>query len=98
MKDHKFTRMEIYQAEHDLEAAIKKYFGEVWRIKSDGEYKGVDWWCYSPIAFYGGIWRLCQAAVHKGGKRAAGRIEVKEAGHCLRFMVLYDKKEGEITI
>lgn len=88
---HKFTRSEILQAEQDFSDAIKKYFGEVWKIKSDGEYLGCAWDCRSTLAIYGGLWRLLQSVIHKGATRAAGRIEVREAGTVLRFIVFYNK-------
>lgn len=92
--DHTFTRSEIKLAQHIFENSIKKYFGEVWQIKSDGEYIGKSWDCRSVIAIDPGVWRLCQAAVHAGAIRAAGRIEAKEAGTVLRFIILYNKKDS----
>lgn len=89
---HTFTRSDIYQAKHFFSEAIKKYFGEVWNIKSDGEYKGVSWDCTSPLTFDMGIWNLCQMAKHKGAQRAAGRIEEMEQRSVLRFILFYEKK------
>ncbi len=90
-----FSRSDIRRAEHEFAENIRKYFGEVWRIKSDGEYLGVDWWCRHPVAFYGGLWRLCQVAKHKGAIRAAGRMEVREANTVIRFILLYNRKEHD---
>ena len=83
----KFSRSDIKLAKHLFTDAIRKYFGEVWRIPSDGEYKGYSWECRSPIAFDAGIWRLCQSAKVKGAWRAAGRIETKDSGECLVFIL-----------
>ena len=90
---HVFSRKEIREAEHIFAKMIKAYFGEVWRIKSDGEYVGCAWDCRSMIAVDPGIWRLLQAVKHKGATRAAGRIETKEAGTVLRFIVFYNPTE-----
>lgn len=100
MTGHTFTKSEIRLAVHLLEEAIKKYFGEVWSIKSDGEYKGVTWECRSPIAFDAGIWRLCQAARHRDATRAAGRIDVKDGGDMLLFTILYNplKEKQELIV
>lgn len=92
---HYFSRAEIKQAEHDFAEAIKRYFGEVWRIKSDGEYKGVTWDCTHPVSVLGGVWRLCQAAKHKGAERAAGKLELRDSGHLLRFIIFYEAKHGK---
>lgn len=96
MPGHKFTRKEIREAEHDFAENIKRYFGSVWRIPWNGEYIGVSWDCHSPLSTYGGLWRLCQEAIHKGARRAAGRIEVREAGEVLRFILFYSPKDGDI--
>lgn len=93
--NHRFTRSEIRQAEHDFNEAIRKYFGGIWQIKSDGKYIGKAWDCRSMIAIYGGLWRLCQAARHDGAVRAAGRIEVKDTGSVLRFIIFYDRAKDE---
>lgn len=93
---HTFTRSEINLAKDIFEKSIKRYFGEIWQIKSDGEYIGKSWDCKSVIAFDPGVWRLCQAAIHAGATRAAGRIETKEAGTVLRFIIFYNKKKQEI--
>jgi hypothetical protein len=89
---HKFTRTEIKLALELLTKAIKKHFGEVWQIKSDGEYKGVTWDCRSPLLFDSGVWYLCQQAKHRGAFRAAGRIESRDTGHMLRFTIFYNPK------
>lgn len=89
---HKFTRSEIKQAEHEFAEMIENYFHEVWRIKSDGEYIGCWWDCRSMVSLDAGLWRLLQTVIHKGGTRAAGHIEVREAGHVLRFIVYYNPK------
>lgn len=96
---HYWTKKEIKEAEHDFAENIKKYFGEVWRIKSDGEYRGKSWDCTHPIQIVAGLWRLCQAVVHTGSPRAAGRIELREHGTVLRFIIFYEpeKKGGLIT-
>ncbi len=88
--NHTFSRSEIKLAAHLLEKEIIKNFGEVWKIKSDGEYKGKSWDCRSVIAFDGGIWRLVQSVRHLDATRAAGRIETHDVGTMLRFIVFYD--------
>ncbi len=93
---HTFTRSEIRQAEHEFAVMIKKHFGEVWRIKSDGEYKGVTWECRSMITLDAGLWRLCRAAIHRGAIRAAGRIDVKDAGDMLLFTIYYSTEGKSI--
>lgn len=93
---HTFSRSDLKYAVHTFDTMIKKYFGEVWHIKSDGEYKAVDWWCKSPLLVDTGIWYLIQAAQHRGAKRATGRIEVKEAGTVLRFILCYEPVKPEI--
>jgi len=88
---HTFTKSEIHEAEHLFERRIKSVWGEVWRIKSDGEYKGIAWDCKSPLLFVNGIWTLCHRAKHQGATRAAGRIETREAGDMLRFILFYER-------
>lgn len=97
MSFHVFTRSEIKQAEHAFADMIKRYFGEVWKIKSDGEYVGSAWDCRSMIALDPGLWRLLQAVKHKGATRAAGRLETREAGTILRFIVFYDAVHNDGT-
>lgn len=87
---HTWTKSEIRKAEHDFAEMIKKHFGEVWRIKSDGQYVGCAWDCASPLLVDRGLWLLVQKAKHRGAKRAAGRIEDREAGSVLRFIIFYD--------
>lgn len=93
--EHKWSRSEIRYAEHLFANAIKKYFGEVWRIKSDGEYRGCSWDCTSPLTLDMGIWNLCQGAIHKGAYRAAGRIETHKVGTVLRFIIFFNPKEDK---
>lgn len=93
-----FTRSDIHKAEHYFAQAIKKYFGEVWRIKSDGNYKGISWDCASPLTLDMGIWTLCQSAIHKDAKRAAGRIETHQQNTILKFIILYESTLGERNI
>lgn len=83
----KFTRKEITLAKHLFEKAIKEHFGEVWHIPSDGEYRGHSWECRSTLAFDAGLWRLCATAKVQGAWRAAGRIETKDSGECLVFIL-----------
>jgi hypothetical protein len=90
---HRFTRSEVNECVEKLTQAIKKYFGEVHSPKSDGEYRGVSWECRSMIGVDSGIWRLCQAAVHKDAKRVFGKIEQREAGHLLIFILFYEPVE-----
>lgn len=97
-KPHQFSRLEVYQAEHEFVDAIKRYFGEVWRIKSDGEYKGCTWDCRSPLIFDAGIWRLCTYARHHDARRAAPRLELIDSGHLLRFTILYDSLIPQMII
>ena len=66
-KPHQFSQSEIREAEHRLAHGIRKYFGEAWRIKFDGEYQGVSWDCRSPLLFDVGIWRLLQGVIHRMG-------------------------------
>lgn len=80
-----FTKSEIRLARNLFTEAIEKYFGTVWRIPNDGEYKGYSWECKTPVAFDAGIWRLCQTAKVKGAWRAAGKIEDK--GDTLVFLL-----------
>lgn len=93
---HVFTRSEIKFAEHLFEKAIKKYFGEVWRIKSDGDYLGCSWDAKSMLAIDNGLWYLCQRVIHKGATRAAGRIETKECNTILKFIIFYNSMEKGI--
>jgi len=92
---HTFSRSEIKQAEHEFAEMIKKYFGEVWSPKSDGQYVGKSWDCRSMIAVDAGLWRLCQAAKHAGAVRAFGRIETKDVGSMLRFTIFFEKLKEE---
>ena len=87
---HQFSKSDIRLAAHLFESAIKKYYGEVWQIKSDGEYKGVSWDCINPLHFDRGIWLLCQRAKHRGAFRAAGEIETRDSGYVLRFMLFFN--------
>lgn len=91
---HTFTRMEIYEAEHLFAKYLKRYFGEVWRIPSDGQYSGVSWDCTSPLLFDTGLWQICQTARHKGALRGAGRIERLKQDTILRFILFYERKIG----
>lgn len=93
---HKFSRLEIKQAEHEFAEMIKKHFGKVWSIPSDGEYVGCEGICRSMIMLDNNLWQLCQYAVHKGALRAAGRIQVIDSGHALKLTILFKpKKDGE---
>lgn len=93
---HKFSRLEIYQATHEFEQMIKKHFGEIWKIKSSGEYKGKSWDCRSMITLDAGLWRLLQEARHAGATRVCGNIEIHDTGHMIRFIVLFDKEKETI--
>lgn len=90
---HHFSRSEINLAAELFRKAIRRYYGEVWDIPWNGEYKGCAWDCRSPLEFDAGIWHLCQQAKHRGAFRAAGSIEQHEAGHVLRFILFYNPKE-----
>lgn len=94
---HTFTKSEIKLAADLFERRIKATWGEVWKIKSDGEYKGMAWDCESPLLFDTGIWQLCQRAKHSGARRAAGRIETREAGDILRFILFYERNLGLLS-
>lgn len=87
---HQFSKLEIKQAEHEFAEYIKRYFGEIWKIKSDGEYKGVYWDCLSMLSLDAGLWRLLHQALMRGATRAAGRIEVRDTGYLLRFILFYE--------
>jgi len=93
--NHKFTRRDIKLAEKLFSDAIKKYFGEIWRIKSDGEYQGYSIECRSMVSLDPCIWRLCNSARVQGAFRAAGRIETKDVGTCLVFILFTNPKNAE---
>lgn len=88
--DHYFTRKEVNDAEHIFLGMIEKYFGEVWKMPWNGEYRGVSWDCRSPLILEAGLWRLTQGAKHKGAFRAAGKIEVREGRSLLRFILFFN--------
>lgn len=92
---HSWTRKEILQAGHDFEAMIKKSFGEVWKLPRSAEYVGKSWDCRTPIAVDAGLWRLVEAVRHAGGLRAAGRMELRDAGTTLRFIIFYNPKDRD---
>lgn len=95
---HQFTKLEIKQAAHEFEQNIVNYFGEVWKIKSDGEYRGVQWDCINMITMHQGLWLLVQRALHLGAIRAAGHIEVRDTGHVLRFTLYFARAEEDKRI
>jgi len=88
---HTFTRSELVEARDILVTGIKRYIGDLWNIKSDGEYAGCTWECTSPLLFDLGVWRLCQQVVHKGARRAYGKVEIVDSGSKIMFTVLFDK-------
>lgn len=90
---HHFSKLEIAQAKHELDAMIKNYIGDLWQLKSDSVCVGKSWECRSMIALDAGLWRLCQAAVHAGAKRALGVVEEKDSGHMLLIKVFYEPVE-----
>ena len=90
---HTFSSSEIRLAEHLFEKEVKKIFGEIWKLKSDTECIGKSWDCRSVIAIDPGVWRLVQAARHAGATRACTRIEIREAGTVLRFIIFYNPKD-----
>jgi len=87
---HNWTRSELLEAKHEFTHLITSYFGEVWDIKSDGEYKGCIWDCMSPLLTPMGLWLLCMRVKHKGAVRAAGRMESHNVGTIVRFTLLYE--------
>ena len=89
-----FTRSEIRLAKSLFGKAIKKHFGEIWRIKSDGEYVGYSWEARSMVAIDTGLWYLIQKAKFNGAYRAAGRIETKDSGDTLVFILFTNPKDG----
>ncbi len=91
-----FTRKDRNLAEHLFRQAIIKRFGEIWTPKSDGQYIGCSWDCRSMLAIDGGLWRLVEAAIHKGALRAFGKIELRDSGTMLTFVIFWEKlnKEG----
>lgn len=92
---HTFTRSELNLAVDLFQKEIIKFFGELWSPPEDAEYVGKEWICKSPIAFDGGIWRLVQAAKHAGAIRVFGKIEKRELGTILRFLIFYEQKKQE---
>jgi hypothetical protein len=88
--DYTFTRSDIAEAEELFKRAIEKYFGEVWKLTINARYKGVDVSVRDPKDFRAALWHLCQGAKARGATRAAGRIEVKDVGTELRFILFYD--------
>jgi hypothetical protein len=88
--EYKFTRLDVKQAEHEFAAMIKRFFGEVWRIPTDGEYKGLDGRIRSMVPLDNALWYLCQGVIHKGALRCAGRIELEDCGTTMRLVVLYE--------
>ena len=87
---HQFTKSEIRQAQHEFTVMMKKYFGDIWTPKTSAEYKGKSWDCRSMVSLDAGLWRLCQATIHTGAQRVFGKIEVKDSGHMLRFIIFYE--------
>lgn len=87
---HQFSRREVKQAEHLFSQMIIKHFGEHWKIPWNGNYKGVSMDLRSMLVVDNALWHLVQSAKHAGAKRAAGKIEAREAGHVLRFIIFYD--------
>lgn len=90
---HTFTKLEVKQAKHELATYIKRYFGEIWRIPSDGEYVGKSWDCTSMLILDAGLWRLMQAGIHAGAKRAAGTVVPVNSDTALRITILYNPKD-----
>lgn len=97
---HTFSRSDIRLAAHLFEKEIKKIFGDIWKLKSDTECIGKSWDCRSMIAVDPGLWRLCQAARHAGATRAAPKLETRDGGTCLRFIIFYNpsKEKSELII
>jgi len=96
---HTFSRSEVREAQHIFIETMKKYFGELWTPKSESEYRGKSWDCRSMIAIDPGLWRLCQMVKHTGSQRVFGKIEVKDAGSMLRFIIFYmPNKESSLII
>ena len=94
-KPHTFSKKDINFAEYLFKAAIIKRFGEEWSPPSDGEYIGCSWQCRSPLAFDAGLWRLVEASIHRGAKRAFGKINVKDSGDMLEFVIFWEKKNED---
>lgn len=94
-KSHVFTRSDVNLAANIFEQAILKRFGEIWSPKSDGQYTGKAWEARSVLAFDPGTWRLVEAAIHAGAIRAFGKIEKREAGTVLRFIIFYEKAKPD---
>lgn len=91
-----FSKSQIAEAKYLFEQAILKYFGEIWNPPSDGEYVGCSWEARSLIPIDGGLWRLAMAVKHKGGTRVFGKIDTKDAGDTLVFILFYNKKIDEL--
>lgn len=90
---HKFSKSEIRQAEHEFAEMLKKYFGEITKPLSDGAWRGKSWECRSMVSLDAGLWRLCQQVVHTGSKKIFGKIEVRDTGHMIRFIVFYEPEK-----
>jgi hypothetical protein len=97
--EHTFSRSEFREAEHMFAEYIKRYFGEVWQIKSDGQYLAKSWDCTSMLLLPMGLWHLCQAVKHTGAVRAAGKLESVRVNTILRFTMAYESviSSGEIN-
>lgn len=94
-KPHTFSRSDMNLAVNVFEQAILKRFGEIHRPLSDAEWKGKAWDARSVLSFDPGTWRLVEAAIHAGAIRAFGKIEKREAGTVLRFILFYEQAKRE---
>lgn len=92
---HVFSRSDVNLAVNILEQAILKRFGEIHKPLSDAEWKGKSWEARSVIAFDPGCWNLVEQVKHTGAMRAFGKIEKREAGTVLRFIVFYEEAKND---
>lgn len=94
-KPYTFSRSDVNLAENVLQQAILKRFGEIYKPLSDAEWKGKSWEARSVLAFDTGCWYLVEKAKHAGAIRAFGKIERREAGTLLRFIIFYEEERAD---
>lgn len=105
---HQFTKSQIKECEELFSGLLVRYFGELWEPKSDAEYRGKVWDCrlapdpesksgalshLQRLYIDSGLWQLVQAAKHTGANRVFGKLELRDGGYLLRFLVFFNDND-----